>query len=188
MMDHTENTLRAAQKALTDVVGPVLDPMDPQAAEQLRLVVEYLDFVRGRLDDINDRVRADLLQAITIGRRCHRQLADAERTRGLGEVLGQGESVVSQVAAHPQAMKDAAMAIHEEITDLIRSLGADDPERGRDIQRIIVTGYKPMLDFERAWFLPFGFDPEPAKALTTGEALGRLVKEYESERGEAITS
>lgn len=188
MMDHTENTLRAAQKALTDVVGPSLDPQDPLAAEQLRLVVEYLDFVRTRLDDINDRVRADLLQAITIGRRCHRKLVDAELTRGLGDALEEGEAVVSQIAAHPQSMKEAALAIHEALTALIRSLGTADPERSREVQRIIVIGYKPMLDFERAWFLPFGFDPEPANALTTGEALAGLVREYESERGESIAS
>lgn len=187
MIDHTENTLRAAQKALTDVVGPALDPADPLAAEQLRLVVEYLDFVRNRLDDINDRVRADLLQAITIGRRGYTALDDSVLTGRLVQSVAEGERVVAQATAHPQDMKDAALAIHEDMTSLVRSLGEDDPEQCRVLQRVIVTGYKPMLDFERAWFLPFGFDPEPAKALSTEEALARLVQEYESERDESAT-
>lgn len=188
MMDHTENTLRAVQKALTDVVGPSLDPKDPLAAEQLRLVVEYIDFVRNRLDDINNRVRADLLQAITIGGRIHKKLDSEDLTNQLESALSHGESIVNQIAAHPQTMREAATGIQEELTALIRTLGTDDPERYKDVQKIIITGYKPMLDFERAWFLPFGFDPEPAKALTTVEALEVLAGEYESERDDTKAS
>ena len=50
MSDVTDNGLRAAVKALTDVVAPSIDPSDPLAKEQLRLVVDYLQFVRSRLD------------------------------------------------------------------------------------------------------------------------------------------
>ena len=41
MADVTDNGLRAAVKALTDVVAPSIDPTDPLAKEQLRLVVDF---------------------------------------------------------------------------------------------------------------------------------------------------
>ena len=41
-MDHTANTLRAISKALTDVIAPAVDPKDPLANEQLRLVIDYV--------------------------------------------------------------------------------------------------------------------------------------------------
>ena len=37
MMDHGDNTLRAAIKSLSETVAPAVDPDDPQAREQLRL-------------------------------------------------------------------------------------------------------------------------------------------------------
>lgn len=46
MMDHSENTLRAAIKSLRDTVAPAVDPLDPQAVEQLRLTIDFLEFLR----------------------------------------------------------------------------------------------------------------------------------------------
>ena len=56
MADHEENAIRAAIKALSQVVAPAVDPSNPLAVEQLRLVVQFLDFhlerrrLQGRFD------------------------------------------------------------------------------------------------------------------------------------------
>lgn len=44
----------------SDVVQPALDPADPLAAEQLRLAISYLEFVRTRLDYMPSRRRFEL--------------------------------------------------------------------------------------------------------------------------------
>jgi len=44
MIDHSENTLGAAIKALRFTVAPAVDPGDAQAVEQLRLTIDFLDF------------------------------------------------------------------------------------------------------------------------------------------------
>ena len=60
LMDHVDNALRASIKALEEVVAPAVDPADPQAGEQLRLVIHTLGFLRERVDHIHARARFDL--------------------------------------------------------------------------------------------------------------------------------
>lgn len=57
MMDHCENTLRAAIKSLRDTVAPAVDPDDSQATEQLRLTIDFLEFLRTRIYDVHARHR-----------------------------------------------------------------------------------------------------------------------------------
>ena len=67
-MDHTDAALRAVVKTLRDVVAPALDPADPLAHEQLRLAVDYLEFLRGRFEWLHGRERFDLTHHLDMAR------------------------------------------------------------------------------------------------------------------------
>lgn len=60
MADYTDNALLASIKALNEVVLPALDPSDPLATEQLRLVAGFLKFLGARLPYVHDRNRFEL--------------------------------------------------------------------------------------------------------------------------------
>ena len=56
-----DNPLRAAVKSLTDVVAPALDPTNPLANEQLRLVCRFLEYTRLRAAYLPERLSAAAL-------------------------------------------------------------------------------------------------------------------------------
>ena len=60
MANHADNDFRAAAKALMDVVAPAIDPQNPLARQQLKLVVDWLDFYRSRRPYNQDRERLEL--------------------------------------------------------------------------------------------------------------------------------
>ena len=60
MANHADNDFRAAAKSLLDVVAPAIDPANPLARQQLKLVVDWLDFYRSRLPYNQDRERLEL--------------------------------------------------------------------------------------------------------------------------------
>ena len=60
MPDYTDNSFRASIKALEDVVAPALDPSNPLAAEQLRLVSGFLRFFQERRHALAEYERAEL--------------------------------------------------------------------------------------------------------------------------------
>lgn len=173
MADHTENTFRGAAKALTDVVRPSLDPKDPLAAEQLNLVVEYIRFVQDRLDDLYERERFELRHAL--------QMVDAIREAGvdvgaeLSALLDDASRAATEklqtVGVPTRELRAAAEAAREALTGVIRASAEFDPEPRTSIARIIIDESEDVLRLERSWYLPFGFDPEPQKALPVAEAL-----------------
>ncbi len=173
MPDLTENTLRGAAKALTDVVRPALDPADPLAAEQLKLVVDYLSFVRSRLDHLAERDRLELRHALRIAERVARledpafrdaalQLADLHRT---------GTELLNAPKATPRQLRAASEAVRRELTTVIRASDTATGEGRRALFRIVLDVTGDTLRFERSWYLPYGFDPEPDSALPLAQAL-----------------
>ena len=53
MANHADNDFRAAAKALLDVVAPAIDAHNPLARQQLKLVVDWLDFYRTPPDPLS---------------------------------------------------------------------------------------------------------------------------------------
>ena len=113
MTDVTENGLRAAVKALTDIVAPAISHTDPLANEQLRLVVDYLEFVRRRLDYLHDRDRFELDHNLAMAR-----ALDALGVPGSGTTMALLKSAIQDgapaqafPAASSPALKSAAAAL-----------------------------------------------------------------------------
>ena len=176
-MDVTDNGLRAAVKALTDVVAPSIDRADPLAQEQLRLVVDYLEFVRCRLDFLYDRDRFELGHELALASALQRMAppcsaSTAQLLSAAIETGGQAESVVGTSTV---ALKAASAVLAAATRELIREAAAFAAEVRSAIERQVIEASAERIRFERAWYLPLGFDPAPGDVPPLAAVLAKTA-------------
>ncbi len=160
MADHTDNGLRAVIKALSDVVAPAIDPADPLAREQLRLAVDYLEFVRARLDALYGRERFELQHAVTLAEDLLSGSELGERA-ALEAALAQGRALLGAAGSPPAALRAATAEISGLIRDVVRAVADTDRSTRAAVERKIISHAAERIRFERSWYLPLGFDPSP---------------------------
>lgn len=162
-MDQTDTGLKAVIKALTDVVAPALDPNDPLAREQLRLAVDYLAFVRIRVDYLHGRERFDLRHYIGIARAMLAAGLPTMRpeTKQMIAALAPAEALASAPSALTHQVRESAMDLAYAVAAVVRAAPELPPEVTRAVQRIVLEATAPKLDFERLWYAPIGFESEP---------------------------
>jgi hypothetical protein len=174
MADHTDNALRAAIKALNEVVGPAVDPGHPGAQQQLRLVVQFLEFHRDRLPLHLDRARFELREHLSLAERlvelAHSELpqeADALRAS-----IDPAREVEGRDWVRPAEARGVTAGLETAITELVRAAAELDEQRRRPIERAVVAAGAGLLTGERAWFAPQGFDSEADALPLLEDALG----------------
>ena len=165
MADVTENGLRAAVKALTDVVAPALSATDPLAHEQLKLVVDYLQFVRSRLDFLYQRDRFELDQHLSMARALEDIDAPwpAAAAEALEAAIQTGAAALMAPGTSAIALKAASAALAAEVRARVREAASFDAKLRAPIERAIVHASEQRIAFERAWYLPLGLDPVPGE-------------------------
>lgn len=167
MPDHTDNALRAAVKALTQVVAPAVDPEDPLANEQLRLVSGYLEFLRTRREYLHDRDLFEFHHAVRLGR----ELVPMATTAGLAtDDLGRAIEAADAVRRSSE-LASATAAVTHATSMLVRAATTAEESARQRIERLVLDASTELLEVDRAWFLPQGFDPEPAAVAGVEEAL-----------------
>jgi hypothetical protein len=191
MADHTDNGLRAAIKALDEVVAPAVDASNPLAVEQLRLVSRYLGFLRERLQYQSDRDRYELWHYTTLAQSLlaltQTQTQTTSQSRSQSQSQSQSQSAqVDQRLAHavvaavplcedanvPLATIRAAIgSLTAAISALVRSVGHVPPSLRTPIERLVLEASKRLLDVQRAFYLPIGFEPDPKLVPTMDSAL-----------------
>lgn len=159
-MDAIENDLRGVVKALSDVVQPALDPADPLAAEQLRLAINYLEFVRTRLDFMPARRRFELRDNLALARAL--VALAGELVDGLAveveSAMDEGERLLSSPDASAEALRAAAAKLAAASRMVVRE-SASSPAKLRDeVERTVLDRSRERILFERSWFLPIGGD------------------------------
>jgi hypothetical protein len=173
MADHTDNALGAAIKALNEVVAPAVDPSHAGAQQQLRLVVEFLEFHRDRLPHHLDRARFELRQHLSLAERLA-DLAESalpEETESLRASIDPARLVEHRDWVRPAEARAVTAALETAITGLVRAAADLDTERRRPIERAVVDAGAGLLTGERAWFASQGFDPDPGALPPLEEAL-----------------
>ena len=161
MTDVTESTLLAATRALRNVVAPALDPGNAIAQEQLRLAIEYVEFAASRAEMIGDRNRFELAQ--------YRAMAQAllPFAEGASErvqtAFTEGLTAAAQLkpAASAKDTRVATAALTRAIRLLLRAASHYQSATRSAIERTVLEGSAELIAFERAWYLPLGFDPSP---------------------------
>jgi len=160
MVDHTENVLRAAAQSLRDVVAPAVDDTNPLAREQLHLVIEWLDFLRERLPLAFERQRCELQQNLELGETLLERYVPAND--GLTRAVQRGREVLTRSGVRAGEVRDSSTLLAEAISGIVKQVGADDPQCGRDIEIAVLDSTRNFLELQRSWFLPLSPEPDPA--------------------------
>lgn len=164
-METVENDLRGVVKALSDVVQPAIDPGDPLAAEQLRLAISYLDFLKSRLDFIPARRRFELHDNLELARALA-SLSDRFPSE-IGEALDQAIDEGERLLASPMDDADEARTIAAKLAAVARIIVRETAECPLDlrdtIEQMVLSRSEARIMFERSWFLPVGGDRQPSE-------------------------
>jgi hypothetical protein len=174
-MDHTSNTLRAISKALTDVIAPAVDPKDPLANEQLRLVIDYVGFMRQRLDHLGERELFELHEQEQMASALVGIMggAAAATQKSLETSLAEGRAVLALPGAIAAHHRNATANLAGAIRQLVREAANFPVEARRAIESRVVEASTAQIMFERAWYLPLGFEPAAGEVPSLAELLAK---------------
>jgi hypothetical protein len=174
MADVTENDLRAAIRALTDVVAPSVDATDALATEQLRLVVDYLRFLQSRLDVLYDRDRLELQQHLKMARAL--MALEAPIGRGLAarcqRAMAAGADSLNKTGEPMPALKAATAELAAVVREVVRESQAMEGAIRQRIEFTVLECSEERTRFERSWYLPLGFDPARGEVEPLSTLLG----------------
>jgi hypothetical protein len=173
MADHTDNALAASVKALTEVVLPALDTSDPVASEQLRLVIGFLTFMRSRLPMQEARRRYELRHYLSVALSVadDARLASSEVCSRLDIATARARKLLDDPAASGDDIAATTADLSAVLSALVRVVADSDGGLRQRVERVVVLAAKELIDAQRVWFLPMGFDLEPANLPSLDRAL-----------------
>ncbi|MEC7762116.1 MAG: hypothetical protein VX874_09445 [Pseudomonadota bacterium] len=157
MADYTQNVLKAAIHALSEVVAPSVDPDDPLAVEQLNLVIAWLEFERDRYPRSHDLHRA--------GVRWQRGIAEAALAavgpthgRDLSDRIARADRVLAEPEAGEPQLRAAEQDLAAGVSDLVRAADAFGPDSARALERAVIAASENYLTGHRVWLQPLGVE------------------------------
>jgi len=173
-MDHTDTGLRAVVKSLTDVVAPAVNPGDPLASEQLRLAVDYVEFMRSRVDFLYDRELFELRHNLGMARTMDAVVRPLGGTgaAALKAAIADAEAVGREAGVSIRKLKATTAALAAAIATIVRDAQAMDEAARRKIERCVLDAMDERTAFDRSWYLPLGFDPAPGEVKKLEDLCG----------------
>ena len=177
MADRTVEGLRAALKALREVVTPAVDPANPLATEQLRMACGYLALVCEQLPWRSARIAAEGHQALALANTLQLLAAGCDRTAAaaLDEAISAAQALHAQPGLAEDAWQRSTAALGAASSALVRCASTADDDTRRRIERAVVAHAAAWLDAQRAWYRPLGFDTAASLPFTLEEALSRAA-------------
>lgn len=174
MADHTIAGLRAAIKALKDTVGPAVDPHNPLANEQLRMVCGYLALVCEQLPHRAARIAFELRSAIALAEALRPVAArcDAGIAAALDERCSAACAVRDEALPDEAAVQHATDALNAAVSALVRAAAeTPDADARSAVERVTLAHARQWVTVQRAWFAPLGLDPDRASVPRLAAAL-----------------
>ncbi len=173
MADRNDGALQAAIKALEQAVAPAVDPTDPLAGEQLRLVVGYLKLLRSRLGLVERRARFELQHHAAMAQSLHEEFVaiGGEPARRAQVAWAQAAPLLADPAADADALGPTTALLAGAVSGLVRAAADAEPGLRRRIEHAVALHSRRWIDAQRAWFAPLGFELHAAELPTLNEAL-----------------
>ena len=175
MIDHTDDGLRAAIRALDEVVAPAIDGSNPLAVEQVKLVSRFLGFLRSRIPYEHARAHHEVRHYLALAQELIELApndAPARSRQLLTAAIQTSTPLVGDPLSSAQQLQDAAKSLSAALSTLVRDV-TDSPVSVRaPVERAIVRASASLLDAQRAWFLPMGFEPDAERVPALETALG----------------
>lgn len=177
--------LRAAAKAMTDVVLPALDPENKLAQEQGHLVLASLNLALQRLPQMYafdcDALERSLGLAAELGQIAAQAGGDvADAAASLAQGAAGGAAVLARAKADPAELQAANLDLGERIGALVAALYAAAPDAVPDavlaqVGRAVVANAGEQLLRDRAWVAPQGWEPGAAALPDVDSLLARTA-------------
>jgi hypothetical protein len=172
-MDHTVPALCAAVTAMNEVVIPAVDPAHPLAREQATIVSGLLAMLVERVPHLHSRT---VFEATHYRGIAAAVAADAaEVSRGLADELDALSSAVDALvdsAATPTPhLQEATSRLAQGLSALVRAAGRSDRPAARRIEVTVLDRSGALLDAQRSWFLPQGWESDPSTVPPLADAL-----------------
>lgn len=160
MMQEFSVGISTATTALNDVVKPGLDPDSKKAQEQLRLSVDYVEFVSARLGYLHDKATLELGLHLRMLDAVLDTMSAAGRDVSEAKAVHEtAESVRTRPTARTVHLTDAIQELLPTISDLVRDAGSD-PQLAETVQREVLRFSRPWVEFERLWYHPLDIDQD----------------------------
>ncbi len=180
----TENDLRGAIKSLKDVIAPAVDGADPLATEQLRLVVEYLEFLRSRLEFLADRDRFELqhhLKMAVLLQACQAPFG-VELAAALAAAIEAGEDAFRKAGVSCAEVKRCSAVLAAVLRIIVRTSNNWDSGIRSCIERLVLDHSRERIAFDRSWFVSMGGDPSPGEVPALAGIIDELRPPASSHR------
>jgi hypothetical protein len=173
-MDQTKNGLGAAMKSLQDIVAPAIAKDDPLATEQLRLVIDYLEFVRSRVDYLYHREQFELRHYARMARALSvpATTVDPALAAAIADAAVAADACAGRTAPTDE-IRDATAALAAGIRLLVRAAANADAATRKEIETTIVESSVERTAVERAWYLKQGFDQKAAEVSELAPLLAK---------------
>lgn len=156
MANHIDNGLGSVIKSLRDVVVPSVNPADPIAREQLGLAIDFLEFLRARMDLAIPQLEYELAQNVQLARSVL-AIVGSDLGQDLARALSAAKSG-DQATRSVDDLRGASKTIAEAVDTLVRKLAMAEPELRTRVERAVIEGSAPLLAFERSWYEPLAVD------------------------------
>lgn len=174
MIDHTDDGLRASIKALDEVIGPAIDKNNPLAVEQVRLVSRFLGFLRSRIPYEHARTVHELHNYLSLAKKLINLApndAPADVKNLLAKAIEAGVQLAESEFASASQLHETTKILSAAVSTLVRSVALSPPEIRAPIETAVVRASQSLLDVQRAWFLPMGFEPDPSRVPHLNDLL-----------------
>lgn len=169
-MDNTDVGLRAAIRALTDVVAPTIGPGHAQASDQLKLTIDYLSFVAERLPYLHQRARFELLHGLEMATSVHSTI-QAPSSSSLERAIDAGHAILSDPASAPSGVLKATADLGAAVAQAVRDAAGLEESVRQTVERSVLRASLHRIAFERSWYLPLKLDPDPHEVRPLSEFL-----------------
>ncbi|WP_285020665.1 hypothetical protein [Novosphingobium sp. fls2-241-R2A-195] len=171
MVPDTPLRLAAVQKALEDIVAPVLPPDADFAREQLALIVRSLALVRKQIPQEYAFHVHDAHDFSAFGSEVAACLPDAHPARGeLAQAIEDVRAIAPPVVPDRTALEQAVRALRGAIETAVQQAG-EDAATLRAIRPVVLEHTRRQTLLERAWVADTGFDRDPASLPLTETIL-----------------
>ncbi len=156
MANHMDNGLGAVIKSLRDVVVPSINPADPIAREQLGLAIDFLAFLRDRMDLAMPQLAYELDQNTALASSVL-GIVGADLGSELAQTVAAAQGA-NRTTRSADDLRQASRAIAEAVDKLVRKLAPEKSELRTRVERAVIEGSAELLAFERSWYEPLAVD------------------------------
>lgn len=156
MADNTLNAVRAARRAMEEVVSPAVAEADSIVREQAHLVAQTLRTLEEQLPHRRERDVHELRRNLELGRTLRGFASGALRAE-LDAAVATAERLTGSLGPSEGELRAATAELTATCSALVRSAVTAPPEVRDDLVRRVVAGAGGVIAGQRSWFAAQGW-------------------------------